>query len=180
VLPPDDPAHSAKVRIFIVTQEQPFAGHPNIGTGFVLAQQKHDGADVLLFEEWAGLVEVRIERAPDGTEAGATVPAPQALSLGETLPPDPVADCAGLQPSDILLQAHPPVLASVGTPFLLAEVGAKALSRAAPDPAAFRRTLERFPALNGGLNLYLYARDHEANGDGTIQTRMFSPLVGAW
>ncbi|WP_304190927.1 PhzF family phenazine biosynthesis protein, partial [Phenylobacterium aquaticum] len=38
VLPPEDPAHTARVRIFNRTAEMPFAGHPNVGTGWVLAQ----------------------------------------------------------------------------------------------------------------------------------------------
>src|SRR5690606_24146623 len=37
VLPPDDPTHTRKVRIFTPGAEIPFAGHPNIGTAFVLA-----------------------------------------------------------------------------------------------------------------------------------------------
>src|SRR5437762_4166999 len=39
VLPPKDPAHTAEVRIFTPRAELPFAGHPNIGTAFVLAQR---------------------------------------------------------------------------------------------------------------------------------------------
>ena len=42
VLPPDDPANTARVRIFTRTTEMPFAGHPNVGTGYVLAQQGSD------------------------------------------------------------------------------------------------------------------------------------------
>ena len=37
VLPPADPANTARVRIFNRTAEMPFAGHPNVGTGWVLA-----------------------------------------------------------------------------------------------------------------------------------------------
>jgi len=37
VLPPEDPAHTARVRIFTLAHEMPFAGHPTIGTAFVLA-----------------------------------------------------------------------------------------------------------------------------------------------
>ena len=36
VVPPTDPAAIAKLRIFTPTQEIPFAGHPVIGTFFVL------------------------------------------------------------------------------------------------------------------------------------------------
>ena len=39
VLPPEDPANTARVRIFNRTAEMPFAGHPNVGTGFVLADR---------------------------------------------------------------------------------------------------------------------------------------------
>ncbi len=38
VLPPKDAAHTAKVRIFTPKAEMPFAGHPNVGTAFVLAR----------------------------------------------------------------------------------------------------------------------------------------------
>ena len=63
VLPPEDPANTARVRIFNRTAEMSFAGHPNVGTGFVLAQQGRDRDGALLFEEIAGLVEVRVDRA---------------------------------------------------------------------------------------------------------------------
>src|SRR5579875_1435126 len=36
VLPPDDPAHTARVRIFTPGSELPFAGHPTVGTAFLL------------------------------------------------------------------------------------------------------------------------------------------------
>ena len=38
VLPPRDPQHTADVRIFTPQAELPFAGHPNVGTAWVLAQ----------------------------------------------------------------------------------------------------------------------------------------------
>src|SRR5512140_2138605 len=60
VLPPADPANTARVRIFNRTAEMPFAGHPNVGTGYVLAGLGRDAGGVLRFEEIAGLVEVRV------------------------------------------------------------------------------------------------------------------------
>src|ERR1043165_6668195 len=62
VLPPRDAAHDAEVRIFTVTTEIPFAGHPNVGTAFVLAVQAAKAPGRLLFEEKAGLVPVEIMR----------------------------------------------------------------------------------------------------------------------
>src|SRR5436190_23971785 len=69
VLPPKDPAHTAEVRIFTPRAELPFAGHPNIGTAFVLAQRDSASErvvnDPILFEEKAGLV--RLDLIRDGT-----------------------------------------------------------------------------------------------------------------
>src|SRR5262245_1148731 len=64
VLPPDSPAHTRRLRIFTPQEEIPFAGHPTIGTAFVLASI----GDIplagdwtrIVFEEGAGPVPVRI------------------------------------------------------------------------------------------------------------------------
>lgn len=56
VLPPADKANDANVRIFTVRSELPFAGHPNVGTAFVLATQAAIAPSRLKFEEKAGLV----------------------------------------------------------------------------------------------------------------------------
>src|SRR5487761_2719370 len=58
VLPPDNPQHHARVRIFTPRTELPFAGHPNVGTGFVLAQRDAAPPEHYVFEELAGLVRV--------------------------------------------------------------------------------------------------------------------------
>ena len=173
VLPPADPANTARVRIFNRTSEMPFAGHPNVGTGYVLARQGRDKNGVLRFEEIAGLVEIKVERDGAGAPTGATIAAPQPLSVGLELPADTVAACAGLNASDVLVRAHKPVLASVGMPFIFAEVTGAALTRAAPDLAKFRSTEAAIPALKGRLALHLYARD-----GGRIRARMFAPLSG--
>src|SRR5260370_42317345 len=57
VLPPRG-AHDARVRIFTVSNEIPFAGHPNVGTAFVLATQASKPPARFLVEEGAGLVAV--------------------------------------------------------------------------------------------------------------------------
>ncbi len=59
VLPPERDGH-AKVRIFTPTTELPFAGHPTLGTAFVLAEQTQD--EVVRLELGVGLVPVKIER----------------------------------------------------------------------------------------------------------------------
>jgi trans-2,3-dihydro-3-hydroxyanthranilate isomerase len=175
VLPPENPAHTARVRIFHRTAEMPFAGHPNVGTACVLARQGRDRDGVLLFEEIAGLVEVKVERDGKGTVTGATIAAPQPLSIGIQLSVEGIAACAGLAPDDMATEAHKPLQASVGVPFVLAEVKAEALAQALPDVVAFRAIEAAHPALERRLSLFLYARD-----GARIRARMFAPLAGTW
>ena len=89
VLPPSDPAHTAHVRIFTPAREVPFAGHPNIGTAFVLARQAvAQGRPVperLVFEEAAGLVAVDL-LLEAGMVVGAELTSPQTLSRLSTAP----------------------------------------------------------------------------------------------
>src|SRR3954471_11786101 len=65
VLPPKDAAHTAEVRIFTPRGEMPFAGHPNVGTAFVLARAgtsygRAIAGDNVVFEERAGLVPIAL------------------------------------------------------------------------------------------------------------------------
>lgn len=177
VLPPADPANTARVRIFNRTHEMAFAGHPNVGTGYVLAQQGRDADGVLRFEEMAGLVEVKVERDAAGALAGTTIAAPQPFSLGAELPREAIADCAAIAPADVRTGAHPPLAASVGIHFVLAEVTPEALARATPNLPAFRAAVARWPELSGRLSLYLYARGEVREH---VRARMFAPLAGTW
>lgn len=174
VLPPDDPANTARVRIFNRTAEMPFAGHPNVGTGWVLAGRGRARDGVLRFEEIAGLVEVKMEK-----DGGVTIEAPQPLSLGPEMPADLLAGCVGIAPAEIVSTAHRPVMASVGNSFVLVEVTPEALTRAAPNLARFRDALAAFPALGPRrLPLYLYAHTGPKRDRVGLRARMFSPLSG--
>jgi len=168
VLPPADPANTARVRIFNRRGEMPFAGHPNVGTGWVLAGLGRASNGLLRFEEIAGLVEV--EARPDLV----SIAAPQPLSLGPEMPVDLLAGCVGLSADDIIGTAHSPRCASVGNSFVLCEVTAEALTRATPDIARFREAATAYTAMGPDrLPLYLYAKDGHR-----LRTRMFSPLSG--
>jgi trans-2,3-dihydro-3-hydroxyanthranilate isomerase len=171
VLPPDNPQHHAKVRIFTPRFELPFAGHPNVGTGYVLARRDPNPPEHYVFEELAGLV--RVHLLPNG----ARISAPRALSIDIAIPTDLVARCASLAEEDIVTTAHDPLVASVGTPFVLAEVaGVAALSRASPDIGAFRAAAQQFTQIASRFSLLLYAsRDNDAT---KLAARMFAPLGG--
>ena len=175
VLRPDDPAHDARVRIFTPTTEVPFAGHPNIGTAFVVAREAEAVPARLLFEEAAGLValDVLVEA---GAVQGARLTAPERLSTGPAYPVADVAAALHLDAGDVTTAVHPPMVASVGLPFLVVEIASRAaLRRARPDAAAFARLLP-----GGGLDaIYLYTRDC-APEDGAVDwtARMFAPSDG--
>lgn len=175
VLPPDDPANTARVRIFTRSHEMPFAGHPNVGTAFVLARHGRAKDGVLRFEEIAGLVEVRVAQDAAGVVTGAVIGAPQPLTTTIQLPATAVAASAGLDATDIVVTNHQPIRASVGVFFVLAEVKLEALGRAVPDLGQFRAVRDATPELDGRYSLFLYARDGEA-----IRARMFAPLGGTW
>lgn len=176
VLPPDDPKHHAKVRIFTPTTEMPFAGHPNVGTGYVLATMTDSPPEHYTFEEPAGLVRVHILR-DDGKVTGARIQAPRSLTLDIAIPSDVVAECVGLTPAEISSEVHTPVVASVGTHFIIAEVASiDALARARPNIGAFRGAAEDFPKLDGRVNLLLWTR--RADSFTYLRARMFAPLAG--
>jgi len=168
VLPPADPANTARVRIFNRKAEMPFAGHPNVGTGWVLAGMGRARNGMLRFEEIAGLVEVRTE----GDQV--TIAAPQPLSLGPEMPTELLAGCVGIAPADVVTRHHRPVSASVGNSFVVAEVTGAALTRATPDVARFRQAIATYTSMGANrLPLYLYAHDGSR-----LRARMFSPLSG--
>ena len=146
VLPPEDPAHTARVRIFTPRAELGFAGHPNVGTAYVLARLNPALPGTLSFEEGSGLVVVEVRRGPDRLVSGAKINAPQPLGVGENVPIEVAAACAGLTPGDFLQEPHPPVFAGVGMEFVIAQLASRAaLARANPDPGSFREAVQRFP-----------------------------------
>jgi len=180
VLPPRDPSHAAWVRIFTPSREVPFAGHPNVGTAFVLAQEiggrGETVPDRLVFEEEAGLVPVNLLRE-GGAVVGAELTAPEPLSRRAEVAPDRAAACLSLAAREVRTDAHPPQVVSVGLPFLVVELASRdALRRARPDRTAYESV---FP-LDGAFAVYAYTRnvDTAASEAGTdLQARMFTPRM---
>jgi len=176
VLPPKDASHTAEVRIFTPRAELPFAGHPNVGTAFVLAREgkSHGRAvdDPLVFEEKAGLVRVDVLR--DGASVvGARLTAPQPLTRGGDIAPDVVAAACSLSVADVEIANHTPCLASCGLPLAFAELKTRAaLAAARPRTEIFA---EHLP-MDRATGILLYVKDGSGGVD--IQARMFAPLHG--
>jgi trans-2,3-dihydro-3-hydroxyanthranilate isomerase len=153
ILPSDDPAHTARVRIFTPTYEMPFAGHPNVGTAVALAREGSDVPTHVVFEEIAGLVPVTLEYQ-DGLAVGAelTAPKPLATRPGPTIAA--LAAASGLDPSGFVSVRHAPTIASVGVEMMFAEVASRAaLAKVRPNAEAF------LAAVGPELGLILYTRE---------------------
>src|SRR5438045_8879843 len=105
VLPPASVDNTARVRIFSRKAEMPFAGHPNVGTGWVLAGLGRAKGGMLRFEEIAGLVEVQAD------SDFVTIAAPQPLSLSPEMPVELLAGCVGIAPAGVVTSNHRPVWA---------------------------------------------------------------------
>jgi len=176
VLPPKESAHTAEVRIFTPRAEVPFAGHPNIGTAFVLAKRGttygRAVGDPIVFEEKSGLV--LIDQIKDGASpAGARLKAPQPLARGDEIAADIVAAACSIGAGDVETAHHAPCVASCGLPFVLAELKTRsALSAAEPRADVFERHLKADRA----TGIFFYVRDGRNGVD--LQARMFAPLYG--
>ncbi|PDT11841.1 PhzF family phenazine biosynthesis protein [Rhizobium sp. M1] len=178
VLPPEDDRNSARVRIFTPTMEIPFAGHPNVGTAYVLGRQAEifgkPVGDRLRFEEKAGIVEVDLKRNGGQIEATA-IRAPQPLTIGDTIAEETVARCISLDPRVIVSTTHAPVFASVGLNFAVAELkGLETLAAARPNLAGFQAAAGRQTTSGHDFSLFVYART--SDDPWHIRARMFAPL----
>jgi trans-2,3-dihydro-3-hydroxyanthranilate isomerase len=92
------------------------------------------------------------------------------LSVGDAVPGDLVASACGLLPADIETANHPPIIASCGPPFVLAELKSRtALLGASPNGDVFRHQVAKLPA----VSIMIYTQVHE--GDIDIRARMFAP-----
>ena len=174
VFPPDE-GHTRKVRIFTPGREVPFAGHPNIGTAFVLAScgelEDFDDSTEIVFEEKAGLVRISIRRTDEGL-ISCELKAPQVLSIGKVLPAGMVAGAVSLSESEIVTDTHPPMVASVGLPFVMVELRDQAaLKKAAINAIGF----EQIAAEGVMPDIHVYVQSHD---EFDIRARMFAPHDG--
>jgi len=165
VLKPEDPANAARVRIFTPGAELPFAGHPTIGTSWVLFTQGliPGGALEFKLEEGVGPVAVRAEQGPSGTVFWMTHPK---VSFGAIVS-DRAAAAAALGLSvDDLVPDIPIQVASTGVPFVyVALKDAKAVDSAVSEKAQLAKVFKE--------GVFLFA----AVGHDRLYSRMFSPHV---
>ena len=142
VLPPEKREHAAKVRIFTPHAELPFAGHPTVGTSWVLLDEGLVSSDAAGFtlEEGVGPIPVKVDRSGRAVVLWMTHPT---VKFGETIEPrGELAAALGLTIGDL----HPDVpiqIASTGVPFVfIALKDAAAVDRAAASGETLSSVLD--------------------------------------
>jgi len=170
ILPAEDVAHVARVRIFTPTGELPFAGHPTIGTSWVLRDQGRipAGATSLVLELGLGSINVRIQPVVGTTDflwmdQGSASFGPPFEDRAA------VAEAVGLRLDDIL-PGMPIQSVSTGSPFLYVPLCDKAtVDRVAPRLDAYRNIVAQ---VGGGVrSAFFFAPD-------TDPGRVYSRMIG--
>ena len=169
VFPPENAAHSARIRILTTVKELPFAGHPTVGTAVCLARERHgnDGQHdaVVVIEEKVGIVRCGVTL--DGALGFAEFDCPELPHAASEAPPkDLLADALGLSAADIGFENHVPSVWSAGVRYRFVPVAnMAALAKAMPQPQPFARAF-------GTEGAYLYTRETEGH-DHSFRGRMF-------
>jgi trans-2,3-dihydro-3-hydroxyanthranilate isomerase len=154
VLPPKAAADH-RVRIFTPEAEMPFAGHPTIGTAFVLADGK-DGA--MRLEEGVGVIGVTLR------EGFVQMEQPLPAFTGTTITRKVAADALGLAVEEVRSDV-PIQTGSSGIPFLFVPLANLKAVRRAHRPS--------------GLNAHVYAFAMSGERSGShVHGRMFDDGLG--
>lgn len=176
VFPPADQQNDFRVRIFTPARELPMAGHPTVGTAFLLAYlgmiDESQKSRALIFEEGIGPIQVTVESDEDGIPDNVLMrqPIPQFLDIYEDR--EAIAQMLSLRPEDLQPNAPLQVLSN-GLPFLY--VTLKSLE-------AIRRISLRLDLWQGlllgkpGENVFVTTTQTENPGS-TVHSRMFAPAL---
>ena len=154
-----------RMRIFTPDAELPFAGHPTIGTAFMLASEgRTDQRTIQTTAIGEVPVEVDLERGFAWMRQRPPVFGPEFDDRRL------VAEAAGLSPEDLHPDLPMQVVSTGLGPLIVPVRDEAALRRAERIESACRRATER----SGGECLYLFA----IRGDGDVMARMFDATLG--
>jgi len=175
----DNPTAAARVRIFTPSSEIPFAGHPTIGTAFLLgslkAKAQDGGSDVLLvLDEEIGPVRCAVSIS-SGKASYAEFDVPVHPKLIEDVPEvDLVADALGVDIQDIGFENHKLISAEIGIRFVYVPLTNLSLVRkVSPNFAYWRDAFSKADP----VGVYVYCRGGE-RADSGFHARMFAPDFG--
>ncbi len=176
VFPPADHQNDFRVRIFTPARELPMAGHPTVGTAFLLARLGLIGeiskSRVLTFEEGIGPIQVTVESNEDGIPDNVLMrqPIPQFLDIYEDR--EAIARMLSLRLNDLQPDAPLQVLSN-GLPFLyVALKSLDAMRRLSLRLDLWQQLLMDKP----GENVFVTTTQTENPGS-TVHSRMFAPAL---
>jgi trans-2,3-dihydro-3-hydroxyanthranilate isomerase len=152
------------VRIFTVSEELPFAGHPTLGTAFVLWGTS--GASEVALDLKVGKIPVRFEAHDDQPVFGEM--RQRDPELGETHDRKAVADAIGVRTEEIADDV-PIQTVSTGVPFII--VPLRSLATAQRMKADWQRGAE-YLRRNRGQVFYLVCRE-TVDRSARLHARMF-------
>ncbi|HXR96117.1 MAG TPA: PhzF family phenazine biosynthesis protein [Rhizomicrobium sp.] len=155
---PAEAGGDARVRIFSTTGELPFAGHPTLGTAFVMAKTR-PGKTSLVLEEKVGPVPVTLERRADGVFVEMTQNEPV---FGAKADPRMLADALGFGVDEIDSR-YAPQIVSTGSNFLI--VPLKSVSTLAKLTLGRQLPPEQRAVFRGGIY-------YVVTGEPQIETRL--------
>jgi len=175
VLPPKNPDNDFWVRIFTPAAEMDMAGHPTVGTAFVLAREgliDTSGDETrIVFEEGVGDIPVAVQWE-DGapTTIWMTQPLPQ---FGPYYPDRAaIADMLSLEASDIAADL-PLEVVSCGVPLLFVPLkDLRAIRNLKFRQDVWKRTLKGSDA----ELVFVFTQETEREGS-TVHSRMFAPSL---
>jgi trans-2,3-dihydro-3-hydroxyanthranilate isomerase len=180
ICPPKDNSTNANVRIFTPSEEIPFAGHPNIGTAFVIANEKTaarlDGTKQLVFDEKGGKVNVTLKGEKNHTN-GAEIVAPQTLEIIGKCQPTLMAQCLGLSETRLINSTNLPCVATIGLSFAFVEVNQiNDLGNIKINLDKFKEAATIGPETIDGFAICVFAITEISDHEISLQSRVFSPL----
>jgi trans-2,3-dihydro-3-hydroxyanthranilate isomerase len=165
ILPPTRADCAARVRIFTPAKEMRFAGHPTIGTAYVMVEEGRVETQQFSLQEEVGPVPVRVERGPR-TRLWFSTPD---VEEGPTYDPTECAAVLGLERAD-LLEVTPQRL-SAGNPTIFVPLKNRAaVDSAWLDPAGMRQLRGADPEL---ACVFVFTPTPEG-----AYSRMFAPEYG--
>ncbi|MBD1996462.1 PhzF family phenazine biosynthesis protein [Leptolyngbya sp. FACHB-541] len=175
VFPPQQPGSDRQLRIFTPARELPFAGHPTVGTAYVLATLGEITAPedtTVVFEEGVGPVSVDI-RVESGKPTFAALTAAKLPEFRSDLPSvEKLAAVLSLEPADLLNGEDKPQAISCGVPFLFVPLSDRAaLSRIQLNRQEWQQCL----ASAWAPDLYVFAYDPQDPSH--LWARMFAPTM---
>lgn len=171
VLPPKDSSHDVQVRIFTPARELPMAGHPTVGTAFVLANLDRAPLNgTVRFLEGVGVIPVDIQQDARGIKATMTQPLPEFREIRTNR--QSIAEMLSLKSDDLL--DLPIQVVTTGVPYTIIPIK----TREAVGRIKVRIDLfEQLFSLDDASGLYVFTPE-TADPSANVHSRMFAPEFG--